>query len=235
MTAEEIKNLENVYQRERSLGSISNLIRAYVEQGDPKSLEKALGLVTRNLATFSNEPDFLDPAIEVLGLIKNNSEAARLAVELAKRLVERAPSLVKSYVNAAYLYWRIGNLSAAIELSELGLRQLGRHPAATLAFLKGNLAYYYAERGLDYDAEKALRLAHEAYEAEVTGSRADTLGYVILRFAKTKSEVQEALRYFNEAKAELDRLGARNPWVVEHIEKATAKIKDMDVDPGGPS
>ena len=224
----DIKQIEAELSREPNLDNIVRAIDAYLEQSDTRSLEKALSLVLRNMEKYEKEPAFLFRTMQVLALIKDNADAAKLAGTLAYRLIELEPNQAKWYVNAAYIHWRLGNLATAIELSEVGLNRLERISAPTdiIAALKANLAYYYAQRGLPENAEQARRLAAEAYNTKATASHADTLGYVLLRFATNRTDLEKAIKYLKEAQAEIERLRLNNPFVIEHLSEAETRLRE---------
>lgn len=229
---EEISRLEAELNRSPSREVLNKLLDAYVARRDSKSLNKALSLLLHNLDTFKDQPRFLARAAHLLVLVMDNPAARDLAGDLASRLITLEPDYPHWYVTAGYVYWWTGNVSAAIEVSELGLRRLATaEPTEALLDLKGNLAYYYAERGLKENAEKARSLAMEAYQAAATPSRADSLGYVLMKFPTSQDDLRKARDYFVEAKRRLEKLGLTNPLVEQHLE---AVVKDFTGEPGQP-
>ena len=222
----EMRSLEEEFAKSPSRRNLNKLVDVYIEERNSKALQKALSLVLRNLDQYGQEPSFLHRAISVLVLIKENPSAAKLAAELANRLVDLEPENPLSYGNAAYFHWRLKNIASAIEMSELALQRFedGNNTDEVLQ-LKGNLAYYYAERGLKEDAEKARRLAREAYEKSPTASRADTMGYVLLQFAANRNDVLGAREYFQKAKAEIQKLGIANPLLEQHLAEASKRLE----------
>lgn len=215
-----IRKLEAEVSRSPTPENVSELVEAYLEQREPRSLERALTLVLRNLEPYRNRPKFIYQALRVLTAIKDNTQAAKLAVELADSLIRLEPQRLRSYADAALVHWRVGNAAAAIELSEVGLRKAAdESETQILLHLKGNLAYYYTERGLPQDAPRARELAEEAYRANPRASRADTLGYVLLRFARNQEDLEQAGVYFTQAKKQLQDAGEENSLLDAHIKE----------------
>jgi tetratricopeptide (TPR) repeat protein len=224
----EIRRLEEEFTMNPSRENLNKLVDVYIEQRDSRALQRALSLVVKNLDRYGQEPPFLHRAISVLVLIQENPSAVKLASELTNRLIELEPGNLLSYGNAAYFHWRLGNLAAAIEISELAPRRFeDAKNTDELLQLKGNLAYYYAERGLKQDAETARRLAREVYEKTPTASRADTMGYVLLQFAADRNDVQKASEYFQRAKAEIQRLGITNVLLEQHLAEASKRLEGI--------
>ena len=222
----EMRGLEDEFAKNPSRGNLNKLVDAYIEQRDSKALQKALSLILKNLDQYGQQPLFLHRAISILVLLKENPPAAKLGAELANRLIELEPRKPISYGNAAFFHWRLNNIAAAIEISELALQRFeDAQNTNEVLQLKGNLAYYYAERGLKEDAEKARRLAREAYEKSPTASRADTMGYVLLQFAANRNDVLGACEYFQKAKAEIQKLGIANPLLEQHLAEASKRLE----------
>lgn len=222
---DEVGFLENQFAQEPSRERLLKLLDAYVDRRQAKSLERALSLILQNLEHYKQDPGFLYRAASLLTLIQDNPSAAILAAELANRIVKLNLDEAVWYGNAAYVYWRLGNVTAAIEASEIGVGRCGE--AASEVQLKANLAYYYAERGLAEDASRARQLAEEAYYKSKKASLADTLGYVLLRFAAGKKDVELAQTYFRTAKAELERLGSSNPLLEQHMGEAAKQLEKL--------
>jgi tetratricopeptide (TPR) repeat protein len=229
MEKTDIKQLEAEFSKEPSVGRLVTLIDGYLDQRDTRSLEKALSLVLRNLEKYSDDTAFLYRATKILTLVKENAEAAKLASELSFRLVQLEPNKVKWHINAAYIQWRLGNIVTAIELSEIALKNLAKFSASNeqIVTLKGNLAYYYAERGRIDDAEQAKQLAIEVYRESPTPSHADTLGYTLLRFAKDAVDLKEAAKYLEEAHAQINKFGIdAEPIISAHLAEVAARLKE---------
>jgi tetratricopeptide (TPR) repeat protein len=222
----EVRQLEDMFFQDPQSENLSLLLDSYLVEGDPRSLEKALSLILDYLPKFDQDPIVVDRAIQVLSLIRNNPQAAEMVLELANRLVTLEPNEPDSYLNASYACWRLGRFGTAIELSERGLaRSNEAAPTDDVVLqLKANLAYYYAQRGFQEDAEKSRAFAAEAYERGPNPNRADTLGYVYLQYAVNEQDLIEAIRYFEKAEAMLWENGRSNPLVSQHLQYAKEKM-----------
>jgi tetratricopeptide (TPR) repeat protein len=227
----DIRSAEAAYHAQPALNTLVDLLDAYLDRAEPRTLELALTLVLRNLDGHGQEGRFLDRASELLVRIKGNPQAISLAGELARRMVQSEPEDAWSYVNASYVQWAIGNIDAAIELADSGLAGLPPAVQHTPGWfqLKDNLAYYYAERGRPQDGNAAHQHAQEAHDSENTASRADTLGYVLTKFSRGVNDLVRAKELLDDAKRRLSTAGTTTQTVQEHLDIVAEKLKEIEI------
>lgn len=233
MPQDAIREHETLFKSKRDEDTLTKLLRAYIESGDPKNLEKGLSLGMSYLKSFETSPNFLRRFSELLLYIENDPSSERLAVELGERSLILTPKDPISHAYMGYVYWRLGRLSEAITQTEEALKLLEVEQAGQKgeleagnerrSLIRANLAYYLAETGDSKFAERAIKLARAAYETHPKPSRADTLGYVLMRFSRGKGDLSEAQRYLEEAERDL---GSDNPFVRKHLEELRKLLRE---------
>lgn len=141
----------------------------------------------------------------------------------AKKYKEVRGESAKTYQLLGQIYWWFEDVDTAIGYSEKA-RELAENERdnTLINAIKNNLAFYYAERqinkkqALEYVADIIDRTSPEAsgYAAYL-----DTAGYVHTKFATTKADIDEAVRYY-VASLELDPQETEtNQHLIEALEK----------------
>jgi len=212
-----IRELEKRFENEHTAANLVALLRAYMDSREPRNLQKGLDLGLKNLESFSTHSRFLRHLSEMFLYIQNDSSAQKLALEFATRAVATAPADARSYSYLGYVYWSLGRLVEAIETAERALSMVPAEDTALQHEFGANLAYYLAETADKKNGRRALELARAAYNHDDRPSKADTLGYVLMKLSGKREDLEEAERLFHVADK---ALGHENAFVRTHLEEA---------------
>lgn len=207
--------------------SFVNEIRQDIDSGEPKRLERALSLYleVKDREDFRKEPRFHQAAAFLAMKMGSSQDAETLAIESAKTCINLEPNNPKWYHLLAYVYWWYKKTDLAILTQEeaLSLAEAAKELplGLNLADVLGNLAFFYADGLRSEHKAKAKELARRACEMSPAPSKKDTLGYVLLRFAESKKDVEEAIEYFKKA---LDGAGPYKFYIDQHLREANEKL-----------
>jgi tetratricopeptide (TPR) repeat protein len=153
------------------------------------------------------------------------------AFRAAHRYLELSGESATAYQFVGYIYWWFKDIETAIVHTERavqiaqGMRN-GVQKAETMRNIENNLAFYYAEKGIN--KVKALSLAERSLKDLTEDNKyyvhlMDTAGYVYLKFGTTAEEMDIAINYFKLAfEMEPKTQGALN-----HLQEALIKKKEL--------
>jgi hypothetical protein len=136
-----------------------------------------------------------------------------------------------------YSAWSEGEQEKAITFSRkalaLALMTGDRNDehGISIAKIKNNLAYYYAEAKIEEKAEEALLFAAEAVQAVKGDTQLqsqyakcmDTLGFAKIAFAKSHAQIQEGIEICEEAR----RAGGKLNFYFKHIAQAEGYFGEL--------
>lgn len=127
------------------------------------------------------------------------------AFRAANRYLELSENNATAYQFIGYIYWWFKDTDTAIVHTERALQIAktlhdGSQQAEIIRKLENNLAFYYAEKGINKD--EALSLAERsvkdlAKDHEYYVNLMDTAGYVHLKFGTTAEEFTKAIDCFD--------------------------------------
>lgn len=154
------------------------------------------------------------------------------AFRAANRYLELSEKNATVYQFVGGIYWLLKDIDSAIVHTERALQiaqalRNGRKQAETVRDIENNLAYYYAEKGINKD--KALSLAERsikdlAEDHKYYVNLTDTAGYVYLVFGTTREEMDIAIKYFRLA---LDAEPEAQDTLT-HLQEALIKKKGLE-------
>ncbi len=214
-SSDTIRELEKRFEAERVASNLVTLMRAYMDSREPRNLQKGLDLGLKNLDSFGSDSKFLRHLSEMFLYIQNDSTAQQHALDLAKRAVAISAD-AKGYVYLGYVYWSLSRHLDAIDATERALTMIPATDLGQRHEIGANLAYFLAEAGDKKYRERALTLAREAYAHDPRPSKADTFGYVLMRFSVRREELEQAEALFLEAEKSLKH---ENTFLRAHLEE----------------
>jgi len=171
-----------------------------------------LGLVIALFAIFAGQ------YVKIMADVTINKEVDKARREL-KAIIMFSDAL-KQYNNDAEL---------AIRLSEKALPDL---TGVELVQAKSNLAYYYAHGDYAQSKSRALDLSKQTLvQAFLYPDRANNFkinyGYVLMRYADTIPEVNQAIDFLNKTNLIMSLEEAEKEEILEYIEEADQKLKKL--------
>lgn len=188
------------------------------------------GELAQIIVELRRRPEHLDLLLTALVLSQHENDW-----DEAERLL---PSAGKPfhYLRLGYSAWSEGELNKAIRFSEQALtlalkagKSVVDENDASIAKIKNNIAYYYAESEVEGKAEEALRFAKDAVTAIEGGiqhsqyaNRLDTLGFVQIAFATSRTQIEEGIKTCEDAR----RAGADLSFYFKHIAQAEANMEN---------
>jgi tetratricopeptide (TPR) repeat protein len=107
-----------------------------------------------------------------------------------------------------YVYWRFGDIDAAIASTENALNLTSKYDWVDrdihMFKIKDNLAYYYADKGIN--EEKAFSYVDQIDTFDFIddiekAKHLDTKGFVYMKFGKNKEDIQKSINCFTESLA----------------------------------
>lgn len=223
------ENIEEIKRKfEKSPNDIqifNELISYYIKSDSKNDLEEALALVNEKKEVFKDEAEYYKIVAHLYLRMEHVPRARDFAIDSGNKAILLDRENPKRYLNLGYIYWWYGEVEKAITITEEGLRLGERIKNEEIINLtKGNLAFFYAQLGID--KEEAIRFAEEAYQNDKSASTIDTLGYVKMKFASSKKDLEEAERLFLEARTRED---ANLKEIERHLsELATERKKKYD-------
>jgi len=216
--------LEELSNKTKDFDALSRLIYMYLNSKDESYYDKALNLIEEKKEEFKDRVEYYNILSLIYRQIGETGRTKDLAIESAKKCIELERRNPRWYFGLSYTYWWYKDLDKAIEVSEEGLKlsqELQKEISVNMNLIKGNLAYFYAEKSDFEKKDIALKYAEDAYNYDKAPSRTDTFGYVLMKFGTSKEDFEKAEKLFLEAlKQESD-----NEFIREHLEEVRRKIK----------
>ena len=179
--------LELVEKHPQEFRVFERLAQFYLQAGDG---QQALALLKPYRERFEGESDYF----RVLGLAYQNVGELELALEAKLRAIELSPEDYSARTAAAFSYWTLEQIEEAISEASKALRlaEEQKVKATQRAKVQNSLAYYLAARANPQDRSRALDLIEAALAAADRAAYLDTKAYVLIRFSRTREELEQA-------------------------------------------
>jgi tetratricopeptide (TPR) repeat protein len=220
---EKYKNYIKKYPKDIDI--ICDFIDFYLDSDAEIEWQKALNLLSKHKDEFEHESEIHRLATILYMRFEDLDRAKLLALDSAEKYGELDPENPKALLYVGYVFWWYNEVERAIEKTKVALELATIQENKKIqVYSKANLAYYYANLEKWEEAETALQYAHEAYDFEKSPARVDTLGYVIMKFAKTKKDLEEAENKFKEA---LNMKGVRREYVLQNLSELQKKQEEL--------
>lgn len=144
------------------------------------------------------------------------------AIEAANKCIELESKNSDWHRLLGFVHYWFGDIEIAIHHTEEALRIAGEDAAKVLKS-KNNLAFYYAATEDKKYKQQALTYAREICEFEESIPHLDTAGYVKMKFAENRGDLEEASNLFNRAlqKTPTDQT------VLTHLVEAYQRMKKL--------
>ncbi len=227
-TKRERKKLEETYRKKleenpTDFDVACKLIELYLESESKRNWEKAFQLLKKYTVEYDNEPGFHRIASYLYMKMEYLEKAEELAIRAAEKYAKLAENKSKAYLYLGYIYWYYGKLDNGIDCTKKALLLATQEGDIDIEmYCKSNIAYFYAQRGEEELSDEALQFANEAYKHQKSAANTDTLGYVTMKFARSKQDLEAAKERFEEAR---NMPGTRVDDIEEHLSEVEKRLR----------
>lgn len=183
---------ENFKKNPNDFNAFKDLILFYLKEINVKYWNKALEIFSQKSNLFTNIPEYYSLLSGYYTRVKYR-EAKSLAIEALQKAMNLDDKNPRWYVQMGFVYWHFDEIENAIRWTKSALDLAGSFPdygEKQVSLIKNNLAFYYACVGRN--KEQAIEYAEEAYRILPNAPRADTLGYVYMKFAESMDDLVRA-------------------------------------------
>ena len=234
ITEHGVKVIEKIEQIDRYIDS-SNRERLIPETTDQDELRRRLQggefeEIYNETERIPKRDDKAERYKQIAGLCLDIDDKYN-AFRAANKYLEWSDNSAPVYRFLGYIYWWFEDIDTAIVQTERALQiaevlRGGEPQAETMRTIENNLAFYYAEKGINKDravflAEKSIRNLSEGHEHYV--HLMDTAGYVFLKFGTTEEEMDIAIDCFRRV---LDKAPETRDTLF-HLQEALIKKKEL--------
>ena len=237
----EIAWLNLMKQKPQNISVFERMSLFYKEHYKDFSSERVLKIILPFKNTLEKEPMFYKILADIymrLGDASQKEDAKKNAINAAKKSIELEPDNPRWQGLLGYVNFWFGDMKQGILHTEKALKKAEnqKNESLTMSF-RNNLACYYASEMIHEDkAKNYSKTVYEYYklqgvktetEKEAMEKMAmgfDSMGYVILRFATTKEEIEKSISYFTNAL----KFFPKRRVIMEHLQEACIKIRNFN-------
>jgi ppGpp synthetase/RelA/SpoT-type nucleotidyltranferase len=170
----------------------------------------------------------------LVGVYGRGTHLDTWAIEVCEDLIRQKPDDPKIYLATGFVCWALDRLDDALETTEAGIDRAKGKGGEVTASLKGNFAYYTAEKawgGIEVEAsviERAREYIDDAIRAIPNDAAyLDTKGFFLITTGSTTSEIEQGVDLVNQARQMVDELGENvaQAFYARHLRVAKTKLE----------